>query len=64
MLKLMFALLVLTAGTAFAQLPANLDCKCTAIGGDEYLCKCTVAKSATAEAAPTSPVPPPILPTL
>jgi hypothetical protein len=27
-----------------AQLPANLDCKCTATGDGEYLCKCVAAK--------------------
>jgi hypothetical protein len=27
-----------------AQLPANLDCKCTATGDGEYLCKCVPSK--------------------
>jgi hypothetical protein len=45
-----------------AQLPANLDCKCSAIGNGEYLCKC-VAASGTATSTPaaaetkTAPVP-------
>lgn len=35
-----------------AQLPANLDCKCSAIGNGEYLCKCVAASgTATSEAA-------------
>src|ERR1017187_596579 len=28
-----------------AQLPANLDCKCTAPGDGEYLCKCVPSKA-------------------
>lgn len=38
-----------------AQLPQNLDCKCTATSDGEYLCKCLAAKgSAEAPAKPTT----------
>ena len=53
-MKLMFALLI-SAAALLAQLPANLDCKCTAVGGGEYLCKCVA--SATAAPGATTPTP-------
>lgn len=58
---LAFALVFLSA--VYAQLPPNLDCKCVATGGDEYLCKCTVVKSAESGSAGTvlptaAPAPP------
>ena len=30
-----------------AQLPTNLDCKCTATGDGEYLCKCVPSKGSS-----------------
>lgn len=51
-MKRIFALL-LFAATLPAQLPPNLDCRCAAIGADEYLCKCTVAKSSGGDSTPT-----------
>jgi hypothetical protein len=53
-MKRIFALL-LSAATLLAQLPPNLDCRCAAIGGDEYLCKCAVAKSSGGGSTPTEP---------
>lgn len=38
-----------------AQLPANLDCKCTATGDGEYLCKC-VPSNASPETLPNNKV--------
>jgi PBCV-specific basic adaptor domain len=60
-----FQILALVISLTFAvhaQLPANLDCKCSAIGGDEYLCKCTASKAADGATAQVTPGKPAVTP--
>lgn len=42
-----------------AQLPTNLDCKCTATGDGEYLCKCVPSKGTSETAAKKAATPTP-----
>lgn len=43
-MRQILTLLFMFAVALHAQLPTNLDCKCTATGDGEYLCKCVPSK--------------------
>jgi len=53
------AFLFMFAVALQAQLPTNLDCKCTATGDGEFLCRCVPSKSTPETLLKTTATPAP-----